>query len=198
MTITGTPAAHGTATVQPDGTIRYVPHAGFIGEDRVQYLACDTTTPTAACASEFITITVQNTFTPGPAVTDPTEREPGEPVVIPVDDIIDTPGGNPLDPSTGQITDGPDHGSAVVDPVTGDVTYTPDPGYVGPDEFEYRICDTSTPPQCRTEIVRIKVAPKPQLAGTGVDFDGATVAAGLGGIILGGLLLLVEARHRRA
>jgi len=50
-----TPPGHGTATVNPDKTIRYAPDAGFTGTDSFVYKICD---PSGACSSATVSIQV--------------------------------------------------------------------------------------------------------------------------------------------
>ena len=61
------------------------------------------------------------------------------PVAIAV--LANDSGGVPLDPATVTIVDPPDDGQAVVDPATGYVAYTPAAGWIGTDEFTYRVQD---------------------------------------------------------
>jgi hypothetical protein len=70
-----------------------------------------------------------------------------------------------VDPAT--ITVQPEHGSATIQPATGTAArrvlavggarYTPDAGFVGVDEFTYRICATGAPDLCDTAVVTITV-----------------------------------------
>ena len=74
------------------------------------------------------------------AVDDYAITELNTQVVIPVLNN-DTDCDNNLDPaSVTNITD-PANGTVVVDPLTGNFTYTPNTGFLGEDEFTYRVCD---------------------------------------------------------
>ncbi|WP_143092923.1 Ig-like domain-containing protein, partial [Arsenicibacter rosenii] len=46
--------SHGTAVVNPDGTVSYTPSAGFVGADGLVYQVCDTGTP-PACSTAGVT-----------------------------------------------------------------------------------------------------------------------------------------------
>lgn len=48
----------GTATVNPDGTIRFTPAPGFAGEASFTYRICNNTTPVPACDSATVRVTV--------------------------------------------------------------------------------------------------------------------------------------------
>jgi hypothetical protein len=37
------------------------------------------------------------------------------------------------------------------------INYTPNPDYIGPDSFEYRVCDNGAPPACATATVTVNV-----------------------------------------
>ncbi|HNT77960.1 MAG TPA: Ig-like domain-containing protein, partial [Anaerolineae bacterium] len=76
------------------------------------------------------------------------------PIVIPVvNNDTDTDG--VIDPTTVSIMSDPSNGSVEVDPVTGEVTYTPDLGFLGEDNFTYRVCDDDG--LCDTAVVTIYV-----------------------------------------
>ena len=52
------PSTHGTATVNPDGTVTFTPAAGFTGTTTYRYRVCDTSRPTPVCAMAVVTVTV--------------------------------------------------------------------------------------------------------------------------------------------
>nr|WP_295702717.1 Ig-like domain-containing protein [Lapillicoccus sp.] len=145
----------GTVVVNGDGTITYTPRAGTSGTDTFTYQVCDTS-PTPICGTGTVTVSVPNTVTArGGAVT----IAPNGTVVTPVIPTAGvTPGGAPLDPTSVVVVVAPQHGTTTVDAANGAITYTADPGYVGPDSYTYRICDTSTPePVCTTAVVSLTV-----------------------------------------
>ncbi|MBA4607557.1 tandem-95 repeat protein [Aeromicrobium sp. Marseille-Q0843] len=154
-TVTTAPA-HGTAVVESDGRITYTPEDGFSGEDTFEYRVCDTSTPTAACDTATVTVTVTNVFSDGSAVEDGVTTPQNTPKDIPLADVV-SPSGEPLDPAAVTIPEAPAHGEVTVDPTTGELTYTPDPGYSGDDEFDVRVCDTSSPAQCTTVTIEVTV-----------------------------------------
>lgn len=51
--------AHGTATVEPDGTITYTPADGFAGTDTYSYEVRDTASPAQVCSVATVTVTVE-------------------------------------------------------------------------------------------------------------------------------------------
>ena len=154
-TVTTQPA-HGTVTVGKDGTITYTPNAGFSGEDTFEYQVCDTSTPQAVCDTATVTVTVTNDVTPGKPTTTGVTTGHGKVIQIPLEEI-GTPTGAPLDPTSLRVITDPKHGTAKVDPKTGEITYTPAEGFSGEDSLVVEICDTSTPAQCTTHTVKVKV-----------------------------------------
>jgi large repetitive protein len=128
----GTPA-HGTAAVQPDGTIRYTPAASFAGTDTFTYVVRD---PAGGTATGTVTVTVANT--PPVANADAAAVAENGHADIPVL-------ANDTDPNPGQallvLTTGvPAHGTATIRP-DGQIRYTPDHGWTGVDTFTYRVSD---------------------------------------------------------
>jgi hypothetical protein len=121
--VVATGPAHGTVTVEPDGTYVYTPAPGFSGTDSFTYTAQDPYRQSSSPTT--VTITVAPAATP---------------------DSFDVVGGTtatrtlPTATGTGPFTDvvgtGPQHGTLTLDP-DGTYTYTPNPGYVGPDSFTY-------------------------------------------------------------
>jgi uncharacterized repeat protein (TIGR01451 family)/LPXTG-motif cell wall-anchored protein len=55
--ITSNPA-HGSVTVNPDGTLTYTPDSGYQGEDSFTFTVCDTGSPIQACDTGTVTVTV--------------------------------------------------------------------------------------------------------------------------------------------
>ncbi|WP_232679629.1 Ig-like domain-containing protein [Nocardioides sp. R-C-SC26] len=134
------PPSHGTVTAVPDG-FEYTPGPGFSGVDTFTYQVC--AAATSACDTATVSITVRNGFTPGPSQV----TTPNSPSTVGLSDLVTTDG-RPLDPSSVVVVTEPRGGSVAIDAVTGAVTYLPDPGFVGPDEYVIRVCDTSVPVQC--------------------------------------------------
>jgi hypothetical protein len=53
-----TPSAHGTAAVNPDGSVTFTPAPGFTGTTTYSYRVCDNSRPTPVCDTAVVTITV--------------------------------------------------------------------------------------------------------------------------------------------
>ena len=127
-----TQPAAGTAAVNPDGTVRYTPAAGFTGADAFTYSIADGHGGTAQAP---VAITVRNR--PPVARPDQATTAPGTPVTIAVLANDDDPDGHPL--AVTAVTQ-PAHGGATVN-ADNTVTYVPAAGYVGGDGFGYTATD---------------------------------------------------------
>jgi large repetitive protein len=142
----------GTATVNADGSIGFVPNAGFTGTCTLIYRVCDTGTP-SLCDTALVTIKVNPT--PVPA-----NRPP-----VAIDDAVIGTFNQPLfnislaandsDPDAGQTLSFtqltlPTHGLVSFNSATGTYTYFPLANFIGVDSFQYKVCDNGTPSLCDT------------------------------------------------
>ncbi|MDB5337226.1 MAG: repeat-containing protein [Planctomycetaceae bacterium] len=126
-------AAHGTVTINPNGTFSYVPNAGFTGVDSFSFKASDATL-TSANTLVTVHVGVANSL----------------PVVSPV--TLSTPlntnltgtltgtdaNGDPLTLSVGSTA--ATHGTVVINP-DGTFTFTPTAGFSGAATFSYKAND---------------------------------------------------------
>jgi hypothetical protein len=131
VTAVGTPM-HGSATLNPGGTVRYTPAAGFTGTDTFSYAVRDTVGNTA---TGRVTVLVGN----APPVAWPDEAAVLEDRHVDVDVLA-----NDTDVNSGQTLsiagiDPPAHGTAILAGVR--IRYTPSPGWIGRDSFRYRVTD---------------------------------------------------------
>jgi large repetitive protein len=178
-TIIGTPVG-GTATVNPDGTITFVPTPGFTGTATVVYQVCDNGTP-SLCDQATVTISV----IPTPALTNRPPVAGNDAATTPVNTVINnTVATNDSDPDAGQtlsytrITP-PENGVVSINPTTGAYTYTPLALFVGIDSFQYKVCDNGSPSLCDTAWVFITISNpinSPNVAPTANDDNSATQA----------------------
>ena len=142
-----TPPANGTASVNPDGTIDYLPGPDFVGTDVFTYTVCDDGVPAPAlCDTATVTITV-DPRTDTTFVTTPEET----PVTVCTDTTTSLPG-----PITTQLICGtPSDGSFIL-PFTPCVEYTPDTDFNGNDTMCIVSCSGFV---CDTTVLIIEVTP---------------------------------------
>ncbi|MDR9852064.1 Ig-like domain-containing protein [Paenibacillus sp. VCA1] len=129
----GSDPTHGTVTVNPDGTWKYVPDPDFTGTDSFEVTVSDGKGGTSTS-----TVTVN--------VTEPPNLPPvsrNENVTTQRDTTV-TGSVYATDPDGDQLTftkgSDPKHGTVTVSP-DGTWKYEPDPGYVGPDIFTVIVDD---------------------------------------------------------
>lgn len=147
----------GTATVNPDGTVTFVPSSGFVGTANFNYEICNTGTP-VLCDTATVTVDVYA----NPLL-------PNLPPVA-VKDVVATTKNmsvagdvslNDSDPNAGQAlifsaVSSPAHGTVSMNS-DGQFSYTPNTNYVGVDTFSYTVCDNASPSLCSTARVDIIV-----------------------------------------
>ena len=133
LTITAASSPNGTVTVNPDGTITYVPNPNFNGTDVITYTISDGKGGTATAT---ITVTVTPVNDPPVATNDAASTNEDTPVTVAVlgnDTDLD---GNPLTVTAATAA----NGTVVVNP-DGTVTYTPTANFFGVDTITYTISD---------------------------------------------------------
>lgn len=131
--------AHGTATVNPDGSFTYKPNANFKGADTFTYRVTDGT----ATATAVATMNVANTNDPPRGVGDAFRTNEDTPLSVPAASGVlrndSDPDGDTL---SARIYTNPRHGKLTLYS-NGAYTYAPYANYSGTDYFYYRACDTS-------------------------------------------------------
>ncbi|MGQ8338419.1 Calx-beta domain-containing protein [Sunxiuqinia sp. A32] len=144
---------NGQLTINPDGTISYLPNVDFLGTDSFDYEICDNGDP-SKCDNATVTITVMEIIPI--AVHDAATTAINLPIDIPVADNDSSS----FDPATLQIIENPANGIATIESF-GIVTYTPNTSFIGYDSFIYEICDSNN--HCDTAIVRITIGDEDSL-----------------------------------
>ncbi len=144
------PPANGTAMIETDGTITYMPDLNFEGIDTFTYVITD---------GEFsdtaqVIVTVGNPNNLPPIAVDDAVSTPFETaVVITVLANDSDPNGDTLTVIDLPVL--PFNGTVVINP-DGTITYTPNPGFFGTDAFNYVITDGT---QTDTAKVTVTVLP---------------------------------------
>jgi hypothetical protein len=145
--------AHGTLSLNQDGTFTYTPQSGFTGDDAFRYQAFDgKANSNVAIAQLHVT---SGTSEAPPPVETPPPAENQRPVAT--NDVFTMPGNTTLnipavsglllndsDPEgaalTASLFSHPLHGSVAL-AADGSFSYTPTTGYTGMDAFLYRVSD---------------------------------------------------------
>jgi VCBS repeat-containing protein len=125
--------AHGTLTVNSDGTFNYVPAANFHGTDSFSFKVNDGTSDSAEAT---VTVTV-NSVNDAPVATASTAT------ISKNRELTGTLSGSDVDGDSLNFTAGSvvaAHGTVVVNS-NGSYTYTPVTDYVGPDSFSFLVND---------------------------------------------------------
>ncbi|SFO78012.1 VCBS repeat-containing protein, partial [Chitinophaga sp. YR627] len=148
-----TPPAHGTLTLNPNGSFTYTPAANFNGVDSFLYRACD---PSGACASGVVILTVQPVNDKPVAVDDGYTTSEETALTIAAPGVLANDTDVDGDVLTSSILGNPVHGSVTLNS-NGAFVYTPNPDFNGVDSFTYRACDGSG--VCDTGLVSVTVTP---------------------------------------
>jgi hypothetical protein len=135
LTVTAlTAPAFGLATLNPTGTVHYVPNADANGTDTFGYTVDD---GAGGTDTGTVSVTVNPVNDPPVAVDDAivTTRDTSSNLVVLANDIE-----TDLDPLFVVSVTDPANGSATLE-ADSSITYLGDPGYDGPDGFDYTVSD---------------------------------------------------------
>lgn len=151
--------SNGSVLIQSNGDYVYTPTGGFVGEDTFTYVVCDDGIPTLCDTAEVVITVVEVTDDNDPPVANPDAYVTYEDVSVlgNITSNDDDPDGDNIILNTNPLT-GPSNGSVTV-AANGNIVYTPNTGFVGTDEFTYRICDDGSPVLCDETTVTIIVLP---------------------------------------
>jgi VCBS repeat-containing protein len=135
LSVTGATAVNGQVTINPDGSLRYVPNPNFNGTDTVTYTISD-----GRGGSSTATVTINVTaVNDGPvALPDVATTPEDTPITVAVLGNDSDPDGDPLT-VTGAIVD-PTRGTVVVNP-DGTLSFTPAPDITGTVVITYTVSD---------------------------------------------------------
>jgi hypothetical protein len=179
----------GLVTVNPNGSLTYVPASGFVGTDSFRYRLVDQEARISDVVAVFIDVTPRTLD----AVNDTASTTEDTSVLIPVltNDLVSalrTVTASLLSPTTTQ--------GGTVEMVAGQVRYTPKANFCGTDTFTYRATDSAGQIDTATVTVTVSCVKDPaQAVATGGTFvyDGANhpgtcVVTGVNGESLSGTL----------
>jgi large repetitive protein len=148
------PPKNGTATINPDGTIKYTPNPNFTGKDTLIYKVCDNETP-ALCDTALVVITIDTQNEPPVAVDDIVTTDNNTPVgetIAANDTDADTP---KEDLTYTLIENVPNTEGVLTLNPDGVYTFSPNPNFVGTVKVSYKVCDATN--LCDTAVLTISV-----------------------------------------
>ena len=164
-----TPPAHGTLTLNGDGSFTYAHDGSETTSDSFVYQVCDNGTP-SLCANGTVNISISPVNDAPTAVDDEASVLEGGTLAVPLPGVL----GNDTDPDVGDSlkvnpvtpTVLPLHGTVTLNS-NGAYTYIHNGGETTSDSFSYRACDAGTPRKCDEATVFITIepvndAPQPQ------------------------------------
>ncbi len=155
VVITENPSFGSITNISASGVITYTPNIGFYGIDNFKYKVSDL----AGSQSNEATVNLNVIENLPPVAQDDFESiVEGSAVTISVFDNDSDPNGdlNVFSSSTTGLLQ-PSNGT-VVQLIGNGYNYTPDPGFLGVDQFEYRVCDSSQfTPLCDVALVTVNV-----------------------------------------
>jgi len=159
LSITTTPVSipsNGAVTINPDGTIEYIPDPGYSGVDNFLYEVCDDGF-SQSCTNVLVTIDIlENDGINNLYATD--DENSGEVGQLQSGDVT----ANDYDPESGTLTvntspiSDVSNGTLTLN-ANGTYTYLPNTGYVGNDQFVYSVCDDDSPIACDEATVYLTV-----------------------------------------
>ncbi len=132
---------NGSAIVEANGTITYIPGTNFTGKDVYRYKVCDFN---GLCAEAKVDITIVNRSNPPAANDDYAEVEQGG--LITVDELLnDGDFDNDLDPTSVSIVSDPisQAFATILSDGKIEVDYSAIPNFLGTDTLRYEVCDKS-------------------------------------------------------
>lgn len=152
LTVTlDTGPAHGTLSLNPDGSFTYTPDADYTGPDSFTYLAGD---GTASSNLATASITVLPANDAPEAVDDSVTTDEDTPLTVVAPGVLDNDADVDGDPITAVLVSGPAHGTLTLDP-DGSYLYIPNPDYAGQDSFTCEASDGSSLSNLATVVIDV-------------------------------------------
>ena len=145
--------AHGTLTLNPNGSFTYTPAPNFNGLDSFTYKASDGDKYSSPAT---VTIVVEGKNDAPEAVDDVYDATVGTTLNIAAPGVLTNDTDIDNDPLTAVKVTGPTHGTLTLNP-NGFFTYTPNAGFNGPDIFTYKANDGVTDSNTATVTINVSL-----------------------------------------
>ncbi|SIO19312.1 hypothetical protein SAMN05444166_2918 [Singulisphaera sp. GP187] len=171
-----TQPAHGTLTLNANGSFTYMPNAGYFGIDSFTYQASD---GTLASNVATVNITIQQVFARPTAVADRYTTQENTPLTVAAPGVLandSDPNGLPLTPI---VTSSTTHGTLTVNG-DGSLTYVPAKNFYGTDSFNYYVTDGKATSLYVTDTITVAHVNQPPVAnsdGYSVDENSSLTTA---------------------
>jgi VCBS repeat-containing protein len=146
--------AHGSLTLNADGSFTYTPGANFNGTDSFTYKANDGTADSNVAT---VNLTVNPVNDAPVAVNDAFATNEDTPLTIPMPGVLGNDTDVDGDALTAALVAGPSHGTLTLNP-DGSLLYTPDANYNGSDSFTYKANDGAADSNVATATITINPA----------------------------------------
>ena len=144
--------AHGTLTLNADGSFTYSPSGDYNGSDSFTYQAVN---DAGLTANATVQLTVTPVNDPPVAAADAYTTNEDTALSVPAVGVLGNDNDIDGDTLSAQLVAGPAHGAVTLNS-DGSFLYTPAAGYAGPDSFTYRASDGSA--SSNTATVTLTVA----------------------------------------
>ena len=148
--------AHGTLTLNTDGSFTYAPAAGFAGTDRFTYQAGDRSL-TSEPATVVLTVE-QGNRAPAASANGYSTKE-NTPLAAPAPGVLGNDADADGDRLSAQLAIGPTHGTLALN-ANGSFRYVPAAGFAGTDRFTYRAGDGGLVSGPATVTITVRALPR--------------------------------------
>ncbi len=185
--------AHGTVSLNPDGTFTYTPAAYFHGTDTFSYVPVNTT---LSGSPTVVSLTVNFVPTAPTAAPDSFSTNEDSSLTVSAPGIL-VNDAFPDGPPTISVDNGPAHGVLNLSD-DGSFTYVPAANYNGPDSFTYHLANDSGMTSASV-TVSLTVVPVPDAPiGTPDSYsttEGSPITVGAGGVLVNDVNVDGDALH---